>query len=173
MSEKHEIIQIFLDEYPAHLDFLVAEQVCDEPWIQTSPTTGMILYKVRGVDVALELSLDVRDAVVTAYISLFSEAVKPDVGRVSGGRVVRLLLWDILPVLAQQIPDLAEDFQQWKATWKQYYNRVYRFLKALREPEPEVVRDLFRADAQHLALIMRRYGSSVIEYGQRYWHLTG
>jgi hypothetical protein len=90
--EDKDSIDIFFEEYTASLNFLVTDGSYEPPLIDRQSTWGSIIYKVSDLDIALELSLDARDFVVSTYIILFSEASKPEVGYVSLGKVVRLFL---------------------------------------------------------------------------------
>jgi hypothetical protein len=169
--EDKDSIDIFLEEYSAQLNFLETDGSYELPLVERSSTWGSTTYKVRDLDVALELSLDARDFVVSTYISLFSETSKPEVGYVSHGKVVRLFLEEVLERLIAKFPSVQEELKQWKASVERHHKRVRRSLKALKMPDAEVVRELFRTDAQWVAHFLRQYREEIIQYARNYWGL--
>ena len=169
--EDKDSIDIFFEEYTASLNFLVTDGSYEPPLIDRQSTWGSIIYKVSDLDIALELSLDARDFVVSTYIILFSEASKPEVGYVSLGKVVRLFLEEVLERLIAKFPSVQEDLKQWRVSVERHHKRVRRSLKMLKMPEAEVVRELFRTDAQWVAHFLRQYREEIIRYARNYWGL--
>jgi len=169
--EDEGTIEIFLEEYTAQLNFLVTEGFCRSPLVEGQSTWSSITYKVVDLDVAFEISLDARDFIVSTYITLFTEARRPSVFYVSQGRVIRLFLGEILKQLGTQLPSVQEELKQWKADTEKYFKRIDRFLRALKMPDTEVVRGLFRTDAQWVAYFLRQYREEIIQYARNYWGL--
>jgi len=102
---------------------------------------------------------------------LFSEASKPEVGYVSLGKVVCLFLEEVLERLIAKFPSVQEDLKQWRVSVERYHKRVRRSLKMLKMPEAEVVRELFRTDADWVAHFLRQYREEIIRYARNYWGL--
>lgn len=158
-----EIIETFVEVYTEHLRPLV------EAGFAVGPHMGdeniIIIYKLSE-DIALELCLDVRDVFVDTKIIRLPEAREPGVAAVSGGRIVRMYLWQILEGLKESLPALQKDLTEWKESREKAYNKVDRYLKALKMPESPAVVDLFRTDARFLATIMTKYRGAILAYSR-------
>lgn len=156
-----QIIEAFVNNYTTSLQLLVDEGVFRKPRVEEESTT--IYYEFSDA-IALELSLDVRDVVVDIYVIHLPDAVKPGVGSIAQGRLVRIPFWQILERLKSTSHEMQEDLKNWRADRERAYNKVYRYLKSLRMPESEVVERLFKTDANYLALILHKHWEAVLAY---------
>jgi hypothetical protein len=165
-----DIIRIFLEQYTTQLDFLVSAGTCHPPSIEEGYVTK-VRYQFVDVDLGLELSLEVRDVVVDSFIVLLPDAVQPDVVYFGQSRLARLFLASVLENLTESLSGLSSELKQWKSDVEKHYKKVIRSFRSLKMPEAEVVRELFRTDAQWVAHFLRQYREEIIRYARNYWGL--
>jgi len=165
-----DIIRIFLEQYTTQLDFLVLAGTCHPPSIEEGYVTK-VRYQFVNVDLGLELSLEVRDVAVDSFIVLLPDAVQPDIVYFGRGRPVRLFLAGVLKSLVGSSPSLLSELSQWKSDTDKHYKKVVRSFRSLKMPDAEVVRELFRTDAQWVACFLRQHSEEIIQYARNYWGL--
>jgi hypothetical protein len=145
--------EIFVEEYTRVLSFLVEEMGFAQPLLETQGLVAEIVYVKDGL--ALELVLDIRDFVVSEYLSKWSEASQPGIWKISKkGKTVRTLLYDFSHPLESQDSELKECRQRWTELDKQYR-------RALQNRESQAVRKQLQMWAEYLALLLRKYGREI------------
>mgnify|MGYP001056881948 CR=1 FL=1 len=165
-----DIIRIFLEQYTTQLDFLVSAGTCHPPSVEEGYVTK-VCYQFVDIDIGLELSLEVRDVAVDTFIVLLPDAAQLDVVYFGRGKLVRLFLAGVLDSLVESLPSLSPELSQWKSDIEKHYKKVVRSFRSLKMPDTEVVRGLFRTDAQWVAYFLRQYREEIIRYARNYWGL--
>jgi hypothetical protein len=140
-----EIQQAFVEEYTRELQFLV-----DQGWVLTAidqtPTTASVIY-VQG-EVALKVSLDVRDLDIEEYIQYWPLANDPEALFRQGEKASYSLF-----ELGYSVWQYTEVANSDSASWEECY----------RSRSPERCRHWFRWMARALADMLRNRGAEILK----------
>ncbi len=140
-----EIQQAFVEEYTRELQFLT-----EHGWVLTAidqtPTTASVIY-VQG-DVALKVSLDVRDLDVEEYILYWSLATCPEALFRQRDKAGYSLF-----ELGYSVWQYTEVSESDSASWEECY----------RSRSPERCRRWFRWMARALANMLRNRGAEILK----------